>query len=56
MHRATQDAAAVLYNEVQLALRQIVAAEAAEAFLQQKAGHGVKLLELIADRAQSLGL
>lgn len=56
MHRATQDAAAVLYNEVQLALRQIVAADTAEAFLQQKAGHGAKLLELIADRAQSLGL
>jgi regulator of protease activity HflC (stomatin/prohibitin superfamily) len=56
MHRATQDAAAVLYSEVQLALRQIVAAEAAEAFLQQKAGHGTKLLELITDRAQSLGL
>ena len=56
MHRATQDTAAVLYTETQLALRQIVAADAAEAFLQQKAGHGTKLLELISDRAQSLGL
>ena len=55
MYRASQDAAAVLYSEIQLALRQIVAAEAAEAFLQ-KTGHGAKLLELIADRAQSLGL
>ncbi|MES2596967.1 MAG: slipin family protein [Verrucomicrobiota bacterium] len=56
MHRATQDASAALYSEIQLALRQIVAAEAAEAFLQQKTGHGAKLLELIADRAQSIGL
>jgi len=56
MHRATQDAAAVLYSEIQLALRQIVAAEAAEAFLQQKAGHGANLLGLITDRAQSLGI
>jgi len=56
MYRASQDAAAVLYSEIQLALRQIVAAEAAETFLQQKTGHGAKLLELIADRAQSLGL
>ncbi len=56
MHRATSDAAAVLYTEMQLALRQVVAADAAETFLQQKAGHGAKLLALIADRASTLGI
>lgn len=56
MHRASADPAAVLYVEIQLALRQIVAAENAEAFLQQKSGHGNKLMPLVADRAVALGL
>ncbi|MDI1312433.1 slipin family protein [Prosthecobacter sp.] len=56
MHRASADPLAVLYVEIQLALRQIVAAENAEAFLQLKSGHGARLLPLIADRAAALGL
>lgn len=56
MHRATGDAAGALYTQIQLALRQVVAADTAEAFLQQKAGLGSKLLELVADRAGLLGL
>lgn len=56
LHRATQDAAAALYSDIQLALRQVVASAAAEAFLQEKAGHGATLLSRVADRAQSLGL
>jgi regulator of protease activity HflC (stomatin/prohibitin superfamily) len=56
MHRAASDPAALLYTEIQMALRQIVAADTAEAFLQQKAGHGDKLLTLIAERAALLGL
>jgi regulator of protease activity HflC (stomatin/prohibitin superfamily) len=56
MHRAAQDPATMLYSEIQLALRQVVSVETAEAFLQQKTGHGAKLLELITDHAQSLGL
>lgn len=56
MHRASADSAAVLYVEIQLALRQIVSAESAETFLQQKSGHGNKLMPLVADRAASLGL
>jgi len=56
MHRAASDPAGALYTEVQLALRQIVAADAAEAFLHHKAGHGAKLLELTTARAALLGL
>jgi regulator of protease activity HflC (stomatin/prohibitin superfamily) len=56
MHRAAGDPAAVLYTEVQLALRQVVAADTAEAFLQQKAEHGRKLLELVAGATALLGL
>jgi regulator of protease activity HflC (stomatin/prohibitin superfamily) len=56
MHRASADSASVLYVEIQLALRQIVSAESAETFLQQKSGHGSKLMPLVADRAASLGL
>ncbi|MGV3659853.1 MAG: slipin family protein [Prosthecobacter sp.] len=56
MHRATNDPAGALYLEVQLALRQIVSADPAEDFLQQKAGHGDKLLALITPAATALGL
>jgi regulator of protease activity HflC (stomatin/prohibitin superfamily) len=56
MHRASADPATALYVEIQLALRQIVAAESAETFLQNKSSHGEKLLPLLTDRAQSLGL
>lgn len=56
MHRATADVTTALYTDIQLALRQIVAADAAEVFLQQKADHGAKLLALVVDRAKALGL
>lgn len=56
MHRATSEVTTVLYTDIQLALRQIVSAETAEVFLQQKADHGAKLLALVADRAKALGL
>lgn len=56
MHRASADPAGSLYMEVQLALRQLVAADAAETFLQQKTGLGEKLLALIAPAATVLGL
>lgn len=56
MHRACADPAASLYMEVQLALRQVVAADAAETFLQQKTGLGEKLLALITPAAAALGL
>lgn len=56
MHRATNDVSSALYTDIQLALRQIVAADAAEVFLQQKGDHGAKLLALVAENAQALGL
>lgn len=56
MHRASADPAGSLYLEVQLALRQVVAADAAETFLQQKTGLGEKLMALIAPAAAALGL
>lgn len=56
MHRASADPASSLYLEVQLALRQVVAADAAETFLQQKTGLGEKLLALITPAATALGL
>ncbi len=56
MYRATDDAIAMLYTEIQLALRQIVAPETAEAFLQTKAAHGAALLTLVTERAAELGL
>ncbi|MCW0218524.1 MAG: slipin family protein [Prosthecobacter sp.] len=56
MHRATSDVTSVLYTDIQLALRQIVAADTAEVFLQQKGDHGAKLLALVADRAKALGI
>lgn len=56
MHRASADPAGSLYLEVQLALRQVVAADAAETFLQQKTGLGEKLLALITPAATALGL
>lgn len=56
LHRAANDVVAVLYTEIQLALRQLVAADIAETFLQQKAVHGEKLHGQVTARAQALGL
>lgn len=56
MQRASADPAGALYLEVQLALRQVVAADVAEVFLQQKTGLGEKLLGLITAAATALGL
>ena len=56
MHRASNDPAGTLYVEIQLALRQIVGSETAEAFLDQKASRGAPLLELVSRRASALGL
>ncbi len=56
MHRATGDASAALYSEIQLALRQVVSADTAEGFLQQKTGHGATLSALLTERARTLGI
>jgi regulator of protease activity HflC (stomatin/prohibitin superfamily) len=52
----TNDPAGVMHLEVQLALRQVLAADTADAFLQKKADHGGKLTELLARRAPLYGL
>jgi regulator of protease activity HflC (stomatin/prohibitin superfamily) len=56
LHRTTGDLDGTLHAEVQLALRQTVAAVTAEEFLQHKAGHGPALLARISPRATTLGL
>lgn len=56
MHRTTADPVGSLYIEVQLALRQVIAAEPAETFLGQKSLCGQKLVELAAGSAAAMGL
>lgn len=56
MHRATSDASAALYADIQLALREVVAGESAESFLNQKTGHGSALMAIISARTTTLGL
>ena len=55
-YRAVADPTAVVYLEVQLALRQLVASMTSEEFLKSKASHGTALQETLRPRAEALGL
>ncbi len=51
-----QDAVQAVYTAVQLALRQVIGAEEIDKILENKAGYGEKLLELVRETATEVGI
>jgi len=56
LYRSSTEPYSMVYADLQLALRQVVCSDTAEAFLQTKAGQGDKLMALMTERAASMGL
>jgi len=56
VYRTSAEPFATLYSDLQLALRETVSAETAEAFLQSKSTHGDRLASLLASRAERMGI
>jgi regulator of protease activity HflC (stomatin/prohibitin superfamily) len=56
LHRSMEYPEAMLYADVQLALRQVVSTLSAEDFLSKKSGFAPELQHLLDERFQSVGL